>query len=103
MKRTTSTTNTKPYAMLGAGQLVSAIWKTGDEQSGWGYHFNVYRSNNRTGHVSQLLRPADIFDLVKLSQVLAATLADDGCITANERLALATLAGELDGITSKRN
>lgn len=92
----------KPYAMLGAGPLVSGIWKSGDEQSGWAYRFNVYRTNPRTGHVSQLLRPADVPDLVKLCQVLAATLADDGCIAAPLRRALARLADELDSITQRR-
>jgi hypothetical protein len=92
----------KPYAMLGAGQLVSGIWKSGDEQSGWAYRFNVYRTNPRTGHVSQLLRPADVPDLVKLCQVLAATLADDGCIAVPLRRAMARLAAELDSITQGR-
>ena len=92
----------KPYAMLGAGQLVSGIWKTGDERSGWAYRFNLYRTNHHTGHVSQLLRPADVPDLVKLCQVLAATLADDGCVAAPVRRALAQLATELDAITQGR-
>jgi len=93
----------KPYAMLGAGQLVSGIWKTGDERSGWTSRFNVYRSNQRTGHVSQLLRPDDVPDLVKLCQVLAATLADDGCIAVELRRTLARLAAELDFITQGRS
>jgi hypothetical protein len=96
------TTTPKPYAMLGAGQLVSAIWKTGDEQSGWTYRFNVYRSNARSGRVSQLFRPADVRDLVKLCQVLAATLADDGCVPAEQRRTLLDVAVKLDGITQTR-
>ena len=43
MKPNKQTTTKKPYTMLGAGQLVSTIWKDGDEQSGWSYRFNVYR------------------------------------------------------------
>jgi hypothetical protein len=89
--------------MLGAGQLVSAIWKSGDQQSGWTYRFNVYRSPPRTGHVSQLFRPADVQDLVKLCQVLAATLADDGCIATEQRRMLLDLAAKLDDITQTRN
>jgi hypothetical protein len=88
--------------MLGAGQLTSAIWKTGDERSGWNYRFNVYRLSSRTGRASQLLRPADVLDLVKLSQVLAAVLADDGCMAAEERRTLDELAARLDTITRTR-
>jgi len=93
----------KPYAMLGAGPLTSALWKAGDERSGWTYRFNIYRMSSRTGHVSELLRPKDVGDLVKLCQVLATTLADDGCIACNQRRALAKLAADLDSITRTRN
>ena len=93
----------KPYEIVGAGQLVSSVWKAGDKQSGWTYRFNVYRMSRRNGHVSQLLRPADVRDLVKLCQVLAMTLADDGCVPTEERRVLANLAAALDEITHTRN
>jgi hypothetical protein len=93
----------KPYAILGAGQLSSALWKAGDEQSGWTYRFNIYRMSSRTGHVSELLRPQDVGDLVKLCQVLAAILADDGCVPRDQRRALAKLAADLDSITCTRS
>jgi len=93
----------KPYVMLGAGQLSSALWKAGDEQSGWTYRFNIYRMSSRTGHVSELLRPQDVGDLVKLCQVLAAILADDGCVPRDQRRALAKLAADLDSITCTRS
>jgi hypothetical protein len=89
----------KPYEMLGAGQLVSTVWKTGDDRGGWRYRFNVYRMSPRNGQVSQLLRPADVENLVKLCQVLAMTLADDGCMPAEQRRTLAHLAAKLDEIT----
>lgn len=101
--RTANTTMPKPYAMLGAGQLSSALWKAGDEQSGWTYRFNIYRMSSRTGHVSELLRPQDVGDLVKLCQVLAAILADDGCVPRDQRRALAKLAADLDSITCTRS
>ena len=97
------TTTKKPYTMLGAGQLASTIWKDGDERSGWSYRFNVYRMSTHNGHVSQLLRPDDVLDLVKLSQVLAAVLAEDGCIPAAQRRALDELAARLDTITRTRS
>lgn len=89
----------KPYAMLGAGQLVSSLWKSGDDRAGWTYRFNIYRMGGRSGHVSQLFQPADVKDLIKLCQVLAATLADDGCIASDLRTELASLFTRLDGIT----
>lgn len=96
------TTTPKPYAMLGARQLASALWNIGDEEGGWTCRFNVYRMNDRTGHVSQLLRPGDVQDLVKLCQVLAITLADDGCIPTDQRRTLADLAVKLDAINQTR-
>jgi hypothetical protein len=103
MAEMSQNTSPKPYAMLGAGQLVSSLWKSGDNQGGWTYRFNVYRMSGRNGHVSQLFRPADVQDLVKLCQVLAATLADDGCIPAEQRHDLADLSAKLDCITQTRN
>ena len=93
----------KPYEILGAGQLVSTVWKAGDERAGWQYRFNVYRMSAGNGQVSQLLRPADVENLVKLCRVLAMTLADDGCMPARQRRALADLAGKLDEITGRGN
>ena len=102
MKPNAHTTTVKPSAMLGAGPLVSAIWRFGRKRSGWTCRFNIYRSNARTGRVSQLLRPGDVPDLIKLCQVLATTLADDGSIPARQRRKLADLAVKLDAITRTR-
>ena len=88
--------------MLGAGRLASVLWKTGDELSGWRYRFNVYRMTASNGEVCQLLRPADVRDLVKLSQVLAAVLADDGCVSVKQRRELADLAAKLAAINHTR-
>ena len=98
MKPNTHTTTVKPSAMLGAGPLVSAIWRFSRKRRGWTCRFNIYRSNACTGRVSQLLRPGDVPDLVKLCQVLATTLADDGSIPARQRRKLADLAVKLDAI-----
>ena len=102
MAEMSQTESLKPYAMLGTGQLVSNLWKSRDDQGGWTYRFNIYRMSGCNGHVSQLLRPADVQDLVKLCQVLAATLADDGCIPAEEQYDLADLSVKLDSITRTR-
>ena len=99
MGRTEQAPSREPYAMVGAGPLVSNIWKTGDVRGGWSYRFNLYRMSGQSGHVSQLLRPADVRELVKLCQVLAFTFADDGCIPTGQCGELSQLAAQLDQIT----
>lgn len=88
----------KPYAMVGAGRLAASIWKTGDERSGWNYRFNVFRMSGTNGRVTQRFSPNDVADLAKLVRVLAFTLADDGCVTADLRDDLFCLAACLDEV-----
>jgi hypothetical protein len=83
--------------MLGAGPLVSTLWKDGSEVTGWRYRFNLFRLAD-SGAVGQKFTPADLKHLVKLTQVLAAVLADDGCVSAELRDELLQLAQSLDGI-----
>ena len=92
----------KPYAMLGAGDLTASLWKSGDERSGWHYYFNIYRTSSRNGHVSQLFSPKDVVDLVKLAQVLAFALSDDGCLDTETRDDLACLSGCLDDVLPRK-
>lgn len=87
----------KPYAMVGAGRLVSTLWKTGDQQAGWRYHFNLFRITRR-GQVGQLFSPDDVIDVIKLARVLAATLAEDGCLPTVQRKQLSRLAAMLDDL-----
>lgn len=86
----------KPMGMVGAGPLTSMIWKSGDEDAGWRYRFNLFRTTARGGRVSQLFTPADVIHFVKLAHVLAEVLADDGCLSPIERGVLKRLAAELD-------
>ncbi len=39
----------KPMMLVGAGPLTSAIWKLGNEESGWRYRFNVVRQSVSNG------------------------------------------------------
>lgn len=87
----------KPYAMVGAGRLVSTLWKSGDPQAGWRYHFNLFRITDR-GQVGQLFSPDDVIDLIKLTRVLASTLVEDGCLPTVRRRELTRLAALLDDI-----
>lgn len=93
-----STITPKPYCSVGAGQLTSFVWKSGDEQAGWQYRFNIFRLRSKGGRVTQLFAPNDLFHFVKLVQVLAAVLADDGCLSAIDRGVLQRLARDLDAL-----
>ena len=103
MTRTKRRNRSKPNAILGAGQLVSALWNTADQIGAGSCRFNVYRMSPSDGCVSQLLRPADVPDLVKLCQVLAVAFAEDASISLSERRTLADLAIRLDEITRTRD
>ena len=86
----------KPMMHVGAGPLTSSIWKLGDDESGWRYRFNVVRQSVRNGCVTDLFQPMDLIQFVKLIQVLATEIANDGCLTHDEHVMLRTLAQRLD-------
>jgi len=90
--------SSKPYEVVGAGQLTATVWKTGEATGGWRYRFNMFRQNSETGAVGQLYRPADLPNFIKLCHVLALTLSDDGCLSASERRLLINLASRLSDI-----
>jgi len=86
----------RPYTLVGSGRLTATIWKSGSEQNSGNYQFNIVRTNRRTGRVLQRFASSDLHALTKLVQVLAFTLADDGCVSAEERRTLFRLATRLD-------
>src|SRR5262245_41828318 len=90
--------STKPYAMVGAGPLTSAIWKSGNDANGWRYSFNLFRlsANGRTGG---RFYPRDLTRLLKLARVIAVVLADDGCMPVAQRIELQRLAALIDQIS----
>lgn len=89
----------RPYTLVGAEQLTASVYKTGDELCG--YRFNITRLDNRTGQVDQWFTPDDLIAMVKLTRVLAAELADDGCMKAELRNRLISLAQALDDAIEK--
>jgi hypothetical protein len=91
----------RPYELIGAGKLVSAVWKRADDEHGFVYRFNVFRMNDHSGMVTRMFRPSDLPDFLKLCQVLAMELSLDGCLPEDDRLRLAELADDLDAITSR--
>ena len=93
----------KPMVLVGAGPLTSAIWKLGSEQSGWRYRFNAVRQTSDRGQFTDLFQPTDLIHFVKLIQVLATVIADDGCLTQSERTTLRNLSAQLDDFLGGAN
>lgn len=88
----------KPYLLIGSGPLTATVWKTGSAESANTYRFNIVRTNGVTGRVTQRFSPADLGHFPKLIQLLAETLADDGCLPRRQRRALATWARALASV-----
>ena len=86
----------RPMELAGAGPLMSSIWKLGGEQSGWRYRFSIVRRSMDRSHFTDLFQPNDLIHFIKLIQVLAAVIADDGCLSQPERIMLRRLAVRLD-------
>ena len=86
----------RPMELVGAGPLMSSIWKLGGVESGWRYRFNVVRRSSEHGRFTDLFQPNDLLHFIKLIQVLAAVIADDGCLSQSERIILRGLAVRLD-------
>lgn len=85
----------KPMGMVGSGPLTALIWKSGHHDSGWRYQFSLFRQL-KAGKVSQLFRPFDLMYFIKLLQVLAAVIADDGCLSPIETGVLRRIEQDLD-------
>lgn len=90
----------RPIAVLGAGDLVSHLNRMDDIIDDTNYEFNAFRSCDDM-EVTHVMRPGDLRNLVKLCQILAFTIADDGWLTNDSRAELYELANELDAITQK--
>jgi hypothetical protein len=86
----------KPYTVIGAECLIASVYKTGDELIGFEYRFNITRLNKRTGRVGHWLDPSDIPALIRLTRVLSAELAADGCMDSALRKQLRDIATRLD-------
>ena len=108
MKQITNQTNIergepRPMEIIGAGPLLSTIWKLGGEHTGWRYRFSIVRQTSDSGFVTDLFQPTDLIHFIKLIQVLATVIADDGCLTQAERTTLRNLAAQLDDFLGGAN
>lgn len=90
----------EPVAVLGAGDLVSHLHRGEDADDPANYRFSVFRLSQEL-QATHELRPCDLRDLVKLCQVLAFAIADDGWIPTNAGEALQGLFDDLDALTRR--
>ena len=92
----------EPYAVIGAGPLVSHLWRIGNQTSGVDYAFNILWMQDESGRVLQKYRPRHVRDLVKLCRVLTSVLLDDGWLNPSTRETLLELDRELAELTCCR-
>jgi pimeloyl-ACP methyl ester carboxylesterase len=48
---------------VGAGPLTATIWKSGSENRGWKYRFNIVRTSPKTGDVRQKFAPKNVTEV----------------------------------------
>ena len=95
-----STLRGQPVAVLGAGDLVSHLHRGDHAGDPANYRFNVFRLDGDL-QVTHELRPGDLRDLIKLCQVLAFAIVDDGWIPRETSDSLRGLFDELDALTRR--
>ena len=88
----------QPVAVLGAGDLVSHVQRADDSRGDANYRFNIFRLCEEM-QATHEFRPADLRDLVKLCQILAFTITDDGWLPIDAQHVLLELFEDLDELT----
>ena len=91
----------QPYCFLGSGRLVAILWKTPTSEFDARYRFSVGCGPTSGDESSLFFEPADIKYLVKLAQVTASFIADDGCMDEFQRNEIRQVAEELDQLTQQ--
>ena len=84
----------------GSGDLVSHLHRGNDLGDPGNYRFSVYRLSPEL-QATHELHAFDLHDLVKLCQVLAFAIIDDGWIPRETRDSLRALCDELDALTRR--
>ena len=90
----------KPIAVVGAGDLISHVFRNNDESNEVEYRFGILRLEDDL-KVTHSIRPCDLRDIVKLCQVLAITILDDGWLDRNQNQVIEELLQSLDEITRR--
>lgn len=91
-------TSEQPVAVLGAGDLISHVQRGEDSNGSSNYRFNIFRLGEDMQAMHDI-RPCDLRDLVKLVQVLAFAITDDGWLPTDAQHALLALFEDLDELT----
>ncbi len=90
----------QPIAVLGAGDLISHVQRGDDSNDPSNYRLNIFRLGEDMQALHNL-RPCDLLDLVKLVQVLAFAITDDGWLPSEAQHALLALFEDLDELTQR--
>ena len=86
----------EPVAVLGAGELIAHLCRNDNET----YRFSMFRLR-ADGTPTHRLRETDLRSVVKLCQVLAFAVVDDGWLTEDQRAATEGLSVQLDELTRR--
>ena len=91
-----------PCAVLGAGDLVTHLYRAFDPDGAVEYRFNVFRFDQCMQATHQL-RHCDLRDIVKLCHVVTFAVLDDGWASPQQREQLTQLLVELERVTEAWN
>ena len=90
-----------PYEAVGAGNWLARIWKDALGDDEWRYSFSLSRLPvNGFGGDSERFDVGDLFDVLKLAEVLGKTLLDDGCLDEELKNDLECFVGLLEPFVS---
>ena len=84
-----------PMLIVGAGPLISRLWKFGSEESGWRYRFEVHSETADGDYQTDLFQPSDLCHFLQLTHLLATEILCDGCITQADREALSRIVSQM--------
>ena len=90
--------DSSPCAVLGAGDLVSHVHRIIEPTGIAEYQFNVFRFDAHMQATHQL-RTCDLLDIVKLCQVVAFAILDDGWSSPEQQEQLVQLRSALEAVT----
>ncbi len=91
----------QPIAALGSGELVSHLMRISKSGGQADYRFNLFRIDPESGMPTSWLEIDELWDLVKLCQVLSFAMIDDGWVEASDRDKLVQLNTDLDRLTGR--
>ena len=82
----------RQIAVLGAGDLVAHLCRMPDDS----YCFEIQREGG--GESTHVLRPSDLRDFIKLGELIAFAVLDDGWSSARQRSEIISLFKKLEEV-----